>query len=87
MRTGEQSGTECGCQAEVWVPVLVCAFCLPVHFHRCVPTCVYLQLHLCMCHVMFMDVYLLQHICIPSQTHSKWFVYGVLAGLDVPSCS
>lgn len=49
MRTGEHSGTECGCQAEVWVSVLVCAFCLPVHFHRCVPTLVCTCSYICVC--------------------------------------
>lgn len=85
MRTGEQSGTACGCQAEVWVSVLVHAFCVPVHFHLCVPTLVCICSYICMYYlcvpVMFMHVYLPQHIlCSFTNTFKMVCYMGSLLG-------
>lgn len=87
MRTGEQSGTDCGCQAEPWVSVLVHANCLCISISAFLPlcvsaatfvciTCVYLS---CLCMCIYLSIY-----CVPSQTHSQCLLYGVLAGLGVP---
>lgn len=88
MRTGEQSGAACGGQAEVWVSVLVHASCLPVHFHLCIPTRVYLQLHLyvllvCTCRV-YACVFTSAYIVFLHKHIQNGLLYGVLAGLGVP---
>lgn len=53
MRTGEQSGIECGCQAEVWTCVLVNPVCMYLSTSEFVPVCThtYICTYLCV-HVL-----------------------------------
>lgn len=97
MRTGEQSGTECGCQAEVWVSMLVCASYLPVHFHLCIPTlvCTCIFVYICVyvpCPVygcLFTSIYIMflhKHVHNGLSMGPCWAGYVILfSGLPPPS--
>lgn len=79
MRTGVQSGTKCGCQAEVWVCVLVCASRRHAQLRVCtlVCTCTYIYMFLCYmsCYV-YGCIFTSACIVFPPNTNTVVHIWG-----------